>query len=84
MLTEKIIVRGIEYQVSAHTYKMLQDAKVQLLKSIERYESENAHTSTEIPGIVWPTPEEQLPDPEPTPKTKGPQKKAKQVRKKRA
>ena len=47
MLTEKVTVNGIEYQVSAHTYKMLKDAKEQLLKSIERYEQE--HPSAPIP-----------------------------------
>lgn len=70
MLTEKVIVNGIEYQVSAHTYKMLKDAKEQLIKSIERYEQEHPSApipEKKIPGVELPATEEQLPLPK-TPK----------------
>lgn len=47
MITEKINIKGIEYTVTAATYKMLQDAKANLIRSIERFERE--HPSQPLP-----------------------------------
>jgi hypothetical protein len=50
MITEKIILNGIEYQVSSTTYRGLQSAKQSLIDSITKFEKD--HPSAPLPEKV--------------------------------
>lgn len=51
MITEKINIAGTEYQVSATTYRMLQQAKENLIQSVQ---NAREHTTQQAPQVAEP------------------------------
>lgn len=65
MITQKVQIAGVEYEVSAATYKMLQDSIEQLHISVKNY---NALVSKD--GLAYPVVQALAPLPVPSRKKK--------------